>query len=384
MKKIAVVGAGFSGAVVTHILAQKGYDVHLFESRKHLAGNCHTQRDIETNIMVHVYGPHIFHTDSQRVWEFVNQFADFVPYTNRVKAIAQGRVFSLPINLLTINQFFNKIFSPDEARLYIESIADTNIKNPQTFEEQALRFIGKDLYEAFFKGYTIKQWGIDPQDLPASILKRLPVRFNYDDNYFSHKYQGIPKDGYTVLVEKMLNISNVTFNLGVKFEPIAATDFDHVFYSGPLDAWFDYAAGKLAYRTLDFKVLHTKGDYQGTAVMNYCDQDIPFTRITEHKYFSPWEEHTHTICYEEYSRLCSEGDEPYYPIRMNNKNQSQLKQYVDMANDMKNVTFMGRLGTYRYLDMDVTVKEALETAGMFLHCQEYKKKMPAFIFEQII
>lgn len=368
-KQIAIVGAGFSGAVIAHQLAKAGHQVTVFEERPHLAGNCHSERDKETGVMVHVYGPHIFHTDDERVWEFVNRFAEFMPYVNRVKAIAKDRVYTLPVNLLTINQFFNKTFKPKEARAFVESIADTSIQEPKSFEEQAMRFVGKDLYEAFFKGYTLKQWGIHPKDLPASILKRLPLRFNYDDNYFNHKYQGMPKDGYTELVKAIFDaVPEVKIHLSTKFDVAQKADFDHVFYCGPLDAWFNYAEGRLPYRTLDFKTFRDTGDYQGTAVVNYCDQEVPFTRITEHKHFSPWEEHEKTICYEEHSRLCEEGDIPYYPIRLTSE-MAQLERYVALAEQEKNVTFVGRLATYRYLDMDVTVKEALEVADSFLQNQ---------------
>lgn len=384
MKKIAVVGAGFSGAVVANQLAQAGYQVTVFESRDHVGGNSHSERDADTGVMVHVFGPHIFHTDNERVWAFVNQFAEFMPYVNRVKAVANGRVFTLPINLLTINQFFNKTFRPAEAKAFIESIADTSIEDPQTFEEQAMRFVGKDLYEAFFKGYTIKQWGIHPKDLSASILKRLPVRFNYDDNYFNHKYQGMPKEGYTALIEKMFAVPNVEIKLSTQFSTSQLAEFDHVFYSGPLDAWFNHSAGRLPYRTLDFKTFRAEGDYQGTAVVNYCDQDVPYTRITEHKHFSPWENHDNTLCYEEHSRLCTEQDIPYYPIRMSGGDMDQLQTYVDMANQLEKVTFVGRLATYRYLDMDVTIKEALETSDLFKHMQLSRGKMPSFIVNPLI
>ena len=365
-KNVAIVGAGFSGAVIANQLGNAGHNVTVFEERSHLGGNSHSERDSETGVMVHVYGPHIFHTDDELVWKFVNQYAEFKPYVNRVKAIANESVYSLPINLLTINQFFNKTFRPLEAKAFIESIADNSIEDPQSFEEQAMRFVGKDLYEAFFKGYTLKQWGIHPKDLPASILKRLPLRFNYDDNYFNHKYQGMPKDGYTDLIINILDVPNVSILLNTRFDVNQKMDFDHVFYCGPLDAWFNYSEGRLPYRTLDFKVFHSSGDYQGTAVVNYCDQEIPYTRITEHKHFSPWESHDKTVCYEEYSRLCEEDDIPYYPIRLTGE-MRQLEKYVNLAKQEKDVTFVGRLATYRYLDMDVTVKEALDVSDYFLN-----------------
>ena len=204
MANYGVVGAGFSGAIVAEFLSKKGHNVDVYESRPHIAGNCFTERDEKTNILVHKYGPHIFHTDNKQAWDYVNKYVKFKPYTNRVKAISKNNIFSLPINLLTINQFFKKCFSPNEAKEFLKEISQKDIEEPISFEEQALKFVGKDLYEAFFKGYTIKQWEIEPKDLPASILKRLPIRFNYDDNYFNHKYQGMPENGYTEIVEKIL------------------------------------------------------------------------------------------------------------------------------------------------------------------------------------
>lgn len=382
MKPVAIVGAGFSGAVIAHQLAQAGYPVEVFESRSHVGGNCHSERDAETGVMLHVYGPHIFHTDNERAWEFVTRFGEFKPYVNRVKAITGGRVFTLPINLLTINQFFGKTFRPAEAAEFLANLGDKTIDNPQTFEEQALRFVGRDLYEAFFKTYTIKQWGLSPEELPASILKRLPVRFNYDDNYFSHKYQGMPVHGYTALVEKMFDVPGITVHLGTPFDPASKTDFAHVFYAGPIDAWFGHSEGRLPYRTLDFEVLRDRGDYQGNAVVNYCDQTQPYTRITEHKHFSPWEQHDATILYKEYSRQCEDRDIPYYPIRLA-RDKQQLERYVVIARQEHNVTFVGRLGTYRYLDMDVTIHEALLTADKFLASAADRVAMPAFVIDPL-
>ena len=381
-KNIAIVGAGFSGAVIANQLAHAGYNVEIFEARDHIAGNCHSERDEETGVMVHVYGPHIFHTDNERAWEFINRYGTFKPYVNRVKAITNNRVFTLPINLLTINQFFGKTFRPAEAQAFIQSLGDRSIENPTTFEEQALRFVGRELYEAFFKTYTMKQWGLHPSELPASILKRLPVRFNYDDNYFNHKYQGMPADGYTAIVENMLKVPGISVHLSTPFDPAAKTDYDHVFYSGPIDAWFKHVEGRLPYRTLDFEVFRDTGDYQGNAVINYCDDSKSYTRITEHKHFSPWEQHERTICYMEYSRQCEEDDTPYYPIRQA-REKAQLEKYVNLAKAETNVTFVGRLGTYRYLDMDVTIHEALLTADKFLEAAREKVRMPAFAIDPL-
>ncbi|KAB7654606.1 MAG: UDP-galactopyranose mutase [Shewanella sp.] len=377
-KSILIVGAGFSGAIIGRQLAEQGHKVRIIERRAHIAGNCFDERDSATNVMVHVYGPHIFHTDNQRVWEYVNRYGHMMPYVNRVKATVKGQVFSLPINLHTINQFFKTTCSPDEARNLIEEKGDKSISDPQTFEEQALKFIGRELYEAFFKGYTIKQWGMQPSELPASILKRLPVRFNYDDNYFNHKYQGMPRDGYTKIVEQILEHENITVELNTEFERQDVGNYDHVFYSGPLDAYYGYCHGRLGYRTLDFEKFSYDGDYQGCAVMNYGSVDVPYTRITEHKYFSPWEKHQGSVCYKEYSRTCEEDDIPYYPIRQVGE-MALLEKYLSLAEQESDVTFVGRLGTYRYLDMDVTIDEALKTADAYLASLTDDTKMPAFV-----
>ncbi|MEN9062984.1 UDP-galactopyranose mutase [Ponticoccus litoralis] len=362
---ILLVGAGLSCAVIGRTLAEAGHRITIMEARDHVAGNCHTVRDADTGVMVHVYGPHIFHTDDEEVWDYVNRYETFLPYKNRVKTTSKGQVFSLPVNLHTINQFYGKTLRPDEARAFIEEQADTSITDPQTFEEQALRFVGPDLYEAFFKGYTIKQWGMSPRDLPASILKRLPVRFNYDDNYFFHRFQGMPENGYTAMVERILDHPAITVHLNTAFTRAQADDYDHVFYSGPLDGFFDYELGRLGYRTLDFERFTYEGDYQGCAVMNYGEEDVPFTRITEHKHFAPWEEHEGSVCYREFSRACGPDDIPYYPIRQV-KEKALLAEYEALVEKVGNVTFVGRLGTYRYLDMDVTIREALDVARAYL------------------
>jgi len=378
VKKIAIVGAGFSGAVIARELAQKGYTVTVFESREQVGGNSYSYVDKDTGITVHKYGPHIFHTDNERAWEYITRFCTMMPYINRVKSTVGGKVYSLPINLHTINQFFDKAMSPNEAKAFVATLSDPTIDEPANFEEQALKLLGSGLYEAFFKGYTIKQWGVDPKSLPASILKRLPVRFNYDDNYFAHKYQGMPKDGYTDIVSSMLNHPNITVKLSTFFSKDMIDEYEHVFYSGPIDAFFDYELGRLGYRTLDFVMEKADGDFQGCAVMNYGDESVPYTRISEHKHFTPWEKHEQTLYFKEYSRLCTQNDIPYYPIRQTQE-QEMLKQYVSKANNETKVTFVGRLGTYRYLDMDVTIKEALEVADLFLE----KQTAPAFVVDPL-
>ncbi len=234
----------------------------------------------------------------------------------------------------------------------------------------------------FFKGYTEKQWGLDPKELPASILKRLPIRFNYDDNYFNHPYQGMPKDGYTELIRRILDHPNITVELGKKINRSDVKDYDHVFYSGPLDGWFDYAEGRLGYRTLDFEEIRSNDDILGCAVMNFGNSSVPYTRISEHKYFSPWEKSEGSIAFKEYSRSCEEDDIPYYPIRLVNE-QKLLKKYVDLANNEKGVSFIGRLGTYRYLDMDVTISEAMNAAESFLQLSSKNLPIPSFFADPI-
>ncbi|MDN7880449.1 UDP-galactopyranose mutase [Burkholderia aenigmatica] len=382
MKKICVIGAGFSGAVIARELALAGMTVDIFESRDHLAGNCHSERDPETGVMLHVYGPHIFHTSNEKVWNYVRQFDEFMPFTNRVKAITGGKVYSLPINLFTINNFFNKTFSPDEAKEFVAELGDKTIEDPQTFEEQALRFVGKELYGAFFKGYTTKQWGLHPSVLPASILKRLPIRFNYDDNYYASKFQGMPKHGYTYIVEKMIDHPSIKVHLGTKVEKDTLESYDHVFYSGPLDAWYGFEYGRLGYRTLDFVTERHEGDYQGNAVINYCEENVPWTRISEHKHFSPWEEHEKTVIYKEHSRTCGPDDVPYYPVRLVD-DKELLNRYVALARKEENTTFVGRLGTYRYLDMHVTIGEALDVAEQYLSAVKSGAPMSPFVVDPL-
>ncbi|WP_418610337.1 UDP-galactopyranose mutase [Gluconobacter cerinus] len=379
--KFCIVGAGFSGAVIARHLSDKGHNVIIVDERENIAGNCYTERDASSGVMVHQYGPHIFHTANQRVWDYIRQFGVFRPYTNRVKAISQGKVYTLPVNLLTINQFFGKTLSPDDARKFIQEKADKSIKNPKNFEEQALSMIGPELYKAFFYGYTRKQWGLDPKELPASILKRLPLRFNYDDNYFSHPYQGMPEDGYTAIVDNILKSERIELRLNTKFEDIKE-NFHHVFYTGPIDRYFDFKEGRLGYRTLDFERIESEGDYQGTAVMNYCDEEVPFTRISEHKHFAPWEADSlnRTVSFREYSRLAGPKDTPYYPIRLVNE-KTILNNYIELANKTKNVSFLGRLGTYRYLDMDVTIAEALSACDRIDELLDAGKDLPAFFID---
>ena len=364
--RFLIIGSGFSGAVLANQLV-KNLDCHIdiFEERDHIAGNCHTSRDEETGIMVHRYGPHIFNTDKKEIWDFVNSFTEFRPYVHRVKAMYNGNVYSLPVNLLTLNQLFNRTFTPQSAKEFLNTLGDKTIIEPKNFEEQALRLIGKELYQAFFYGYTKKQWGCEPTELPASILKRIPVRFNYDDNYHNNSYTGIPVEGYTYLVQKLITDPSISIHLNKKFSSSEnVSSYDHVFYTGPIDAWFNYEYGRLGYRTVTFESSIHDGDFQGVTQMNYCDENIPYTRIAEHKHFTPWEQHEKTIIFKEFSKETTKDDIPYYPKRLN-EDKKLLNQYRQKAEMLSSVSFLGRLATYRYMDMHHVVGEALEFSKSF-------------------
>jgi len=363
---IAVAGAGLSGAVLARELAEHGnYRVILFEPRPHVAGNCHTERDAETGIMVHQYGTHIFNTNREDVWKYVNRFAQFVPFINRVKAVTSRGVFGLPINLLTINQFFQRTFSPRQAHEFVRGLGELSIGEPANFEEQALKFLGRELYEAFFYGYTKKQWGCEPRELPASILKRLPVRFNYEDSYYDTTYQALPREGYSAMITEILNHPNIEVRLGESFHRSMKSEFARVFYTGPIDGYFGYVAGRLAYRTVWFERIEDVGDYQGNPVINYCETQVPHTRIHESKHLTPWEKHERTVIFREFSRETSPEDVPFYPKRLA-VDQSAFQQYAALAEQEVGVTFAGRLGTYRYLNMDQVIGEALDLSALTL------------------
>jgi UDP-galactopyranose mutase len=370
IKKIACVGAGFTGSVIANVLASsKRYHVDVFDGRDHIGGNCHTARDPETGVMLHVYGPHLFHTNNQNVWDYVTGFSHFERYEHKVRATTSSGVFSMPINLLTINQLFDKRLSPAEAEVFISALGIKNSK-PENFEEQALSMLGPKIYETFFKHYTEKHWGIAATQLPASIFQRLPIRFNYNDNYFNDRYQGLPVDGYTSLMQKMLDLPNIKLFLGKSIKRSDLKDYDHIFYSGTIDGWFDFKFGDLAYRTLDFELFRCDGDFQGASVMNYCEKEVPYTRITEFKHFTHWETHQRSSCYREFSRHATRKDIPYYPVRLSS-DKSHLQKYVEEATrETMPVTFAGRLGTYRYLDMHMCIAESLDLAQRFMNSHE--------------
>jgi UDP-galactopyranose mutase len=377
---VLVAGAGLSGATLARVLAEAGERVRVLDPRPHVAGNCHTERDAQTGVLLHRYGPHIFHTDDSEVRDFITRFGRFVAYAHRVFSTVGGRVYALPVNLHTINQLFERAMGPDEARAFITARASA-IAEPQNFEEQALAMIGPELYAAFFKGYTQKQWGCDPRDLPASILKRLPLRFSYDARYFNHQFQAIPEQGYTPVVAAMLDHPNITVELNRAVDPADPTPRQHLFWTGPLDGYFNYRLGRLGYRTLDFEHERLEGDFQGCPVMNYGEEGVPYTRITEHKHFAPWESHDQTLITREYARPCGVDDIPYYPIRLAQE-KSLLSEYRRAAQATPGVTFLGRLGSYRYLDMDVCIREALDAARAYLEARAQGRALPALLSEE--
>ena len=362
-------------------LAEAGHTATVFDTRNHVAGNCFTQRH-ESGVMVHVYGPHIFHTQHEHVWDYITRFGVMKPYRHTVSAMSGGKKYQLPMNLTLINDFFGTNFTPQEAEAFISEKADKTITNPVSFEDQALRFVGREMYEAFFKGYTKKQWGVEPTELPASILARLPLRFTADNSYFNHPFQGIPEHGYTPIVEAILDHPSITVYLSTAFDPASSSAYDHVVWTGPIDAYFGFEHGRLGYRTLDFVQEVKDGDVQGCPVLNYCDESVPYTRITEHKHFAPWEHHDKSVTYTEYSRLCGETDTPYYPIRLVEE-KDQLVKYVEQARAQQGVTFLGRLGTYRYLDMDVTIHEALNAASGILEAVNTNSSIPSFFTDPL-
>ncbi|MCZ6674751.1 MAG: NAD(P)-binding protein [Verrucomicrobia bacterium] len=379
-----IVGAGFSGAVLAREIAEAGYQCLVIDKRDHIAGNCHTARESGTGVMEHVYGPHIFNTSNEAVWTYVKKFCVMEPFINRVKASTPRGVFSMPINLMTINQFFGKRFSPAEARKFISSLGDASIKEPANFEEQALKYLGREIYNEFFYGYSKKQWGCEPKELPASILKRLPVRFNYDDNYYNSRYQGIPQEGYSMMVERILDHPNIEIKLNTAWVTAMRDAFSEIFFTGPLDEFYGHRHGRLGYRTVFWEKRTEKGDFQGNAVINYPGMEVPFTRIIEHKHLAPWETHEQTRVFSEFSKDTGAGDIPYYPKRLAD-DMLLLESYVEDAQADNNVFFLGRLATYRYMDMDDVIAEALEFAKRYLRWKANQSlTKPLFADEEVL
>ena len=364
MTNYLVVGAGLFGAVFAHEAAQRGHKVKVIEKRDHVAGNIYTKE--VHGIQVHQFGAHIFHTSKKEIWEYVNQFAEFNRYTNSPVANYNGEIYNLPFNMNTFNKLWG-VATPKEAMAKIEEQRSVlNGKKPENLEEQAISLIGTDIYEKLIKGYTEKQWGRKATELPAFIIRRLPVRLTYDNNYFNDTYQGIPIGGYTQIVEKMLDHDNITVETGVDFfdrKEEYLKEYDKVVFTGMIDQFFDYKLGELEYRSLRFETeVLDEDNHQGNAVVNYTDAETPYTRIIEHKHFEFGKgEKGKTVITREYPADWKRGDEPYYPVN-DSKNNSLYKQYQELASkETENVIFGGRLGQYRYYNMDQVIGAALIT-----------------------
>jgi len=363
---LVIVGSGFFGLTIAERCARDlGLRVLILERRAHIGGNAYSEKEPDTGIEIHRYGAHLFHTSNARVWEYANGFTGFTGYQHRVFTVYKGRVYPMPINLGTICEYFGAAMSPDEARALIaEQAAEVPAGTAANLEQKAISLVGRPLYEAFFRGYTYKQWQTDPADLPAEVITRLPVRYTFNNRYFNDTFEGLPVDGYTAWLERMLDHPRIEVRLDTEFADVRSDLLGNVpvVYTGPLDEYFGYAAGDLGWRTLDFEleVLPT-GDFQGTSVMNYADSDIPFTRIHEFRHFHPerdWYPKDKTVIMREFSRFADRGDEPYYPINTP-QDRERLLAYREMAAREPGVIFGGRLGTYKYLDMHMAIGSAL-------------------------
>jgi UDP-galactopyranose mutase len=370
---LLVVGAGLFGLTLARQAAEEhDAKVTVIDRRDHLGGNAYSEADPETGIEVHKYGAHLFHTSNTRVWEYVNRFTDFTPYVHKVYTTHRGVVYPMPINLGTINQFFESAYSPAGARELIqEQAGELAGTDPANLNDKGISLIGRPLYEAFIKHYTGKQWQTDPKDLPASIISRLPVRYTYDNRYFNDTYEGLPRQGYTAWLERMADHPNISVELGTDYfdaaQPLnrdAVRGNVPVVYTGPVDRYFDYAHGDLKWRTIDLETEHVDtGDFQGTSVMNYADESVPFTRIIEPRHFHPERDYPtdRTVIQREYSRFANREDEPYYPVNSTEDRETLLK-YRQLADAEPRTLFGGRLGTYQYLDMHMAIGSALSAA----------------------
>ncbi|MCW2816248.1 MAG: glf [Nocardioides sp.] len=362
---LVVVGSGFFGLTIAERCASElGLKVLVLERRYHLGGNAYSEIDPETGIEVHLYGTHLFHTSNERVWEYVNRFTSFTSYRHRVFGKYQGQVYSLPMNLGLIKQFFGKAHTPDVARALIaEQAAEFDTAAAGNLEEKAISLIGRPLYEAFIKGYTAKQWQTDPTELSADIITRLPVRYTFQDGWFNDTHEGLPTDGYAAWLQRMADHPDIEVRVDTDFFDVAETYKGKVpiVYTGPVDEYFDNVEGRLSWRTVDLeRETLDVDDYQGTGVMNANDQEVPFTRVLEFKHLHP--ERTYlpgkTIVVHEYSRFAEEGDEPYYPVNTAD-DRAKLLKYRELAQAEPKVLFGGRLGTYKYLDMHMAIGSAL-------------------------
>lgn len=374
MKRVLITGAGLAGSVLARQLAEAGVPSLVIDRRDHIAGMCYSSRDEETGVEVHRYGPHIFHTDSERVWKYVQRFVPWVSWVNTIMATNARGVFSLPINLHTINQLFNTRLTPQQARAFIETLQDKSITAPANAEEQLLRFVGRDIYETFFRDYSTKQWGVSPREMPADIIKRIPIRFSYGNNYYNDLYQGFPVGGYTLFVQRLLEHELIEVKTGTPFDKAMEAEFEHHFYSGPLDEYFNYSEGELGYRTVDFRYERAKGIQQGCGCLNYTDMSVPFTRGHEHNFFSPWEQHEHSVVVYEYSREAGRHDDRFYPKRFA-ADIRRLTRYIQLVNRTEKLSFIGRLGCYRYLDMHQVIAASLNYADHYLSARNGKRPM---------
>jgi UDP-galactopyranose mutase len=351
-----IVGSGFFGSICAYELTKAGYKCLVLEKRNHIGGNCYTSN--RDGINVHEYGPHIFHTSNEKVWNWINQFTSFNNFTLRPVANYKGKIYSLPFNMWTFSKLWG-VTHPDQAKLEIERQSE-HIKDPQNLEEQAIKLVGVDVYEKLIKGYTTKQWGKDPKELPKEIIKRLPVRFNYDNNYFNDKYQGIPIGGYTQIFEKLLEGIKVKLEVNyLKDKEYWNNQTEKIIYTGPIDAYFNYQFGELEYKTTKFEHKKLKTDnFQGVAMMNYTDKETPYTRCIEHKHFEFINSPTTWVTWEYPTEYKAQTTEPYYPV---NDKENTLKyfQYKNLANQELNIIFGGRLAEYKYYDMHQVIESAL-------------------------
>ena len=367
---LVIVGSGFFGLTVAQRCAEElGLKVLVLERRSHIGGNAYSEPEPETGIEVHRYGAHLFHTSNERVWAHANRFTSFTGYEHKVYSTYRGEVFPLPINLGTINQFFRAAHGPAAARALVAELAgEIETSSAQNLEEKAISLIGRPLYEAFIKDYTAKQWQTDPRELPAEVISRLPVRYTYDNRYFNDTHEGLPTNGYTAWLENLADHPGITVQLDTDFldasQPLskqAVVGQAPVLYTGPVDEYFDNVEGELTWRTLDFEqeVLPI-GDFQGTPVMNYAGDEVPYTRIHEFRHFHPERDYPtdKTVIMREYSRFAGKGDEPYYPVNTA-ADRERLLAYRDLARGEEGVLFGGRLGTYKYLDMHMAIGAAL-------------------------
>jgi UDP-galactopyranose mutase len=368
---LVVVGSGFFGLTIAERCATElGLKVLVVERRHHLGGNAYSEREPETGIEVHKYGAHLFHTSNQKVWNYANRFTTFTDYKHRVFGKYQGQIYSLPMNLGLINQFFGKSHTPEEARQLIASQAsEIATEDASNLEEKAISLIGRPLYEAFIKGYTAKQWQTDPTKLSADIITRLPVRYTFENGWFSDTYEGLPTDGYTAWLTRMADHPNIEVRLETDFlDPTSGVQQEFkgrvpIVYTGPVDEYFGNSEGRLSWRTVDLEAsVEDVDDFQGTGVVNYNDQEVPFTRIIEFKHFHPERVRTHlpgkTVIVHEYSRFAEDDDEPYYPVNTA-EDRAKLLKYRELAKREPMVLFGGRLGTYKYLDMHMAIGSAL-------------------------